>query len=60
MEKEDIAYMKDKWFYRGVIIALGLAVVGSIVGYIMVPQDTPEALVAIGAGAVGALAGIFK
>lgn len=60
MQRETPVYTGDMWFYRGIVIILGIAVVGSVAGYIINGADTPEALVAIGAGAVGALAGLFK
>ena len=53
-------YVKDLWFYREVVIVLGLAVIGSVIGAINFGADTPDALVAIGSGSVGALAGLFK
>ena len=56
-------YVKDMWFYRGVVIVLGLAVVGSVVGLVFssASQDFAKvALVAIGSGSIGALAGLFK
>ena len=55
--------MHDKWFYRGVLIVLGLAIVGSVVGYIYlasIGREAPTALVALGSAAGGALAGLFK
>lgn len=55
-------YMNDKGFDRGVVMGLGRAVVLSIVGCIWLSKDrnVPDALVAIGSGALGALAGLFK
>lgn len=55
--------MRDKWFYRGVLIVLGLAIIGSVAGYILLAMDdkeAPTALVALGSAAGGALAGLFK
>lgn len=61
-EEEGPVYMNDKWFYRGVVAVLGIAVVLSIAGCIWLSKDgsVPNALVAIGSGALGALAGHFK
>ena len=55
--------MRDKWFYRGVVMVLGFSMLGSLGGYIYlaaIGADTPQALVAIGSAAGGALAGLFK
>ncbi len=56
-------YMNDKWFYRGVIIILGVISIGTVVGYIwldLIDKNAPDALIAIGSAAGGALAGLFK
>lgn len=56
-------YMKDKWFFRGVIAILGTAVIVTIAAYIYFTindKDTPDALIAIGSAAVGSLGGLFK
>jgi hypothetical protein len=52
----------DAWVYRLVVIALGLAAliaVGGTVALAFVGKPVPEALVAIGSAAVGALAGLL-
>ena len=55
----------DKWIYRGVIIVLGIAVVATVFGGINLALKAdpniklPEFIVAIGAAAVGALAGLL-
>ena len=59
------AYMKDKWFYRGVVAILGLLLLGSFatITYLLVKQpgaEIPNSVVALGSGALGALAGLFK
>lgn len=58
------AYMKDRTFYRGVVVVLGIASLGSLglIGYIAIahPDADNTALVAIASGCTGALAGIFK
>lgn len=57
------AYETDPWFYRTVVIALGLSAAGSVLGIVLLValgQPPPDALVAIGSGAVGALAGVFS
>ena len=55
-------YTKDKWIYRMVIITLGVLVVGTAIGaIILATQDksAPEVLVALGSAAVGAMAGLL-
>ncbi len=52
----------DKWIYRIVVTALGLAVLGSIAGTVVLALhavNIPEGIVAIGSAAVGALAGLL-
>jgi hypothetical protein len=52
----------DIWLYRIVVAVLGLTVVGSIVGAIMLAlsgHSTPEVLVALGSAAIGGLAGLL-
>ena len=52
----------DVWIYRGVVIALGLAVLMTIGGAIYLAASAtppPEILIAIGSAAVGALAGLL-
>jgi hypothetical protein len=56
------AYVNDKWIYRVVVGALSLAVLVVLGAYIYLagaPKDPPEALVAIGSGALGALTGLL-
>jgi len=56
---------EDVWIYRIVVIALGIAVLGALGGAIAIElvtraKDTiPDILVALGSGAVGALAGLI-
>ena len=53
---------KDIWLYRIIVAALGLTVVASIIGAIilaMTSKDTPEVLVALGSAAIGGLAGFL-
>ncbi len=58
----DAIYKDDKLVYRiavGVLGALAiLAAIGSII-LVSIDKTTPEALVALGAAAVGALVGLF-
>ena len=57
------AYERDPWFYRIVVLSLGFAVAGSVVGVIILAglgKAIPDALVALGAGAGGGLAGVFS
>lgn len=52
----------DKWLYRMVVVVLGLTVVSSMVGTIilaMAGQSTPEVVVALGSAAIGGLAGLL-
>ena len=54
----------DKWVYRIVVLALGLTVLIVVSGtFVLKVVDNqtpiPDALVAIGSGAVGALAGLL-
>ena len=53
----------DKWIYRIVVSALGLAILLAVSGgiYLAAKQvtATPEILIAIGSAAVGALAGLL-
>ncbi|MCC7518352.1 MAG: hypothetical protein IT578_04110 [Verrucomicrobiae bacterium] len=52
----------DAWIYRLVVIALGLAAllaIGGSVALAFAGKPTPEALVAFGSAAVGALAGLL-
>jgi hypothetical protein len=53
---------KDKWLFRMVVAVLGLTVVASVVGTIvlaMKDQSTPEVIIALGSAALGALAGLL-
>lgn len=57
--------MKDLLFYRGVVALLGLGLIGSTVAIAWIAianpdAEIPSALVAIGSGSLGALAGLFK
>lgn len=52
----------DIWLYRIVVVVLGLTVMASIVGAIMLAmsgQSTPEVIVALGSAAIGGLAGLL-
>ena len=60
VSKTTPAYIGDKVIYRGVVLVLGLVVLIATVGYIILAnQKIPEALVAIGSAAIGALAGLL-
>ena len=57
------AYERDPWFYRIVVLSLGFSVAGSVIGVIVLAAmgaGVPDALVALGAGAGGGLAGVFS
>ena len=53
----------DVWIYRMVVAALGLTVLGGIIGSIVLAgmgiKDIPQVIVALGSAAVGALAGLL-
>lgn len=53
----------DVWIYRIVVLALGGTIVISVIGAIVlayIEADIPELLIALGSGAVGALAGLLS
>ena len=52
----------DIWLYRLVVAVLGLTVVASVTGAIVLAlsgQSTPEVLIALGSAAIGGLAGLL-
>ena len=61
--KEQVpGYYNDPWVYRIVVGALSLAVLSVIAAYVYLDalgKSSPEALVAIGAGALGGLTGLL-
>ena len=62
MSPARLAYETDPVFFRIVGRMLGAAILLSVVGSIVLAacgKNVPEALVAIGSGAVGALAGVL-
>ena len=59
-KSRDPAYWSDKWFFRGVMLALGTALViatGGLIGIALSGKTAPEGLVAIASGTIGAFAG---
>ena len=57
---ETPAYIGDKFLYRMVAFALGLVILLAAIGAIVLAllgKTTPDLLVALGSGAIGALAG---
>ena len=59
-KSRDPAYWGDKWFFRGVMLALGAALVvatGGLIGIALSGKTVPEGLVAIASGTIGAFAG---
>lgn len=53
---------RDVWIYRIVVLTLGLSVLASLVGGILLAaqdRQPPELLVALGSAAVGGLAGLL-
>jgi len=60
MNKRLLPY--DPWVYRIVVLILGLVVLASLVGTIMLTiqdRSTPELLIALGSAAMGGLAGLL-
>lgn len=55
------AYESDRFFYRVVAVSLGLAIILSVVGSVILAfcGKQNEAVLAIGSAAVGALAGVL-
>ena len=58
------ALQSDRWIYRIVVLALGLAVLITLSGAIYLAsngkaEETPQILTTIGSAAVGALAGLL-
>ena len=56
------AYERDQWVYRIVVLSLGLAVLIAALGAVILQyngHDSPAILVALGSGAIGALAGLL-
>jgi hypothetical protein len=56
------ARVTDRWIYRMVVAALGLTVIISLVGGIIlaiISKNIPEGLLALGSAAIGALAGLL-
>jgi hypothetical protein len=61
------ALMNDKWIYRAVVAVLGLTVLATVLGGLAIvivghgdeKMKLPDAIVAIGSAAVGALAGLL-
>jgi hypothetical protein len=52
----------DVFLYRMVVAVLGVTVVASVIGAIllaMTGQSTPEVLIALGSAAIGGLAGLL-
>jgi len=52
----------DVWIYRIIVTALGLGVLASVVGTIMLAmagKSTPDVLVALGSAALGGLGGLL-
>ena len=53
---------KEIWLYRMVVVSLGLCMLASLVGAIVLAAkgtDTPEILVTLGSATVGGLAGLL-
>jgi hypothetical protein len=55
------AYHGDRFFYRVVVCALAAVAVGALIGGMILAamcKDVPDAVLALGSAAVGALAGV--
>lgn len=53
---------KDIWLYRMIIAALGVTLVATVVGAIVLASTglaTPDAVVALGSAAIGGMAGFL-
>ena len=53
---------KDIWLYRMIIAALGITVVATVVGAILLAStglSIPDAVVALGSAAIGGMAGFL-
>jgi hypothetical protein len=56
------AFEQDMWFYRIIALCLSLVALFSVVGFIVLAafdKPMPEGLIALGSGAIGALAGVL-
>jgi hypothetical protein len=56
------AYQTDRWIYRMVVASLGLTLLIAAVGAVILASNSitaPDVLVALGSGAIGALAGLL-
>lgn len=61
-EKTPRLVPEDPWMYRIVVIALGVVVLAAVVGAIVLAAsklEVPQALIALGSTALGALAGLL-
>ena len=63
-ERQSAIFLEDKKFYRGVLIVLGLAVLITTIGGLLLTYhdpkiEIPQFIVAIGTTALGALAGLL-
>ncbi|MCP4745404.1 MAG: hypothetical protein GY874_04570 [Desulfobacteraceae bacterium] len=57
------AYQKDKHFYRIIVCSLGLAALLSVIFVFLLAKDgieIPDAFIAFGSGAIGAIAGVLS
>lgn len=53
---------KDIWLYRMIIAALGLTVIATVIGAILLAStgtSIPDAVVALGSAAIGGMAGFL-
>lgn len=56
------AFEQDQWFYRIIALCLSLVALLSVIGFIVLAvfdKPMPEGLIALGSGAIGALAGVL-
>lgn len=61
-ESPSRAFEQDTWFYRIIALCLSLVALLSATGFIVLAvfeKSIPEGLIALGSGAIGALAGVL-
>lgn len=53
------AYITDRWVYRAVVVILGIVIITSAIGALILSDKIPDSLIALGSTAIGALAGLL-
>lgn len=62
MNKNNQSQSNDKWIYRISVVVLGLVVLTSVIGTIVLSMGSrsiPDAVIALGSAAIGSLAGLL-